>query len=77
MPIHPHAICACSAAVPLVGPCIAYCLCSRVGSVAVAVPAPPFLCFAPLSIVTAAVPLTTEKDVREQDKPLREDMLGT
>ena len=34
-------------------PCIAYCLCSRVGSVAVAVPAPPILCFAPLSIVTA------------------------
>ena len=29
------------------------CLCSRVGSVAVAVPAPPILCFAPLSIVTA------------------------
>ena len=35
------------------GPCIAYCLCSRVGSVAVAVPAPTILCFAPLSIVTA------------------------
>ena len=35
------------------GPCIAYCLCSRVGSVAVAVPAPTMLCFAPLSIVTA------------------------
>ena len=35
------------------GPCIAYCMCSRVGSVAVAVPAPPLLCFAPLSIVTA------------------------
>ena len=35
------------------GPCIAYCLCSRVGSVAAAVPAPPILCFAPLSIVTA------------------------
>ena len=35
------------------GPCVAYCLCSRVGSVAVAVPAPTILCFAPLSIVTA------------------------
>ena len=35
------------------GPCVAYCLCSRVGSVAVAVPAPT-ICFAPLSIVTAA-----------------------
>ena len=34
------------------GPCIAYCLCSRLGSVAVAVPAPTILCFAPLSIVT-------------------------
>ena len=34
------------------GPCVAYCLCSRVGSVAVAVPAPT-ICFAPLSIVTA------------------------
>ena len=32
-------------------PCVAYCLCSRVGSVAVAVPAPT-ICFAPLSIVT-------------------------
>ena len=37
------------------GPCIAYCLYSRVGSVAVAVPAPAILCFAPLSIVTAYV----------------------
>ena len=36
------------------GPCIAYCLCSRLGSVAVAVPAPMILCFAPLSIVTAS-----------------------
>ena len=35
------------------GPCFVYCLCSRVGSVAVAVPAPTILCFAPLSIVTA------------------------
>ena len=35
----------------VVGPCVAYCLCSRVGSVAVAVPAPT-ICFAPLSIVT-------------------------
>ena len=35
------------------GPCVAYCLCSRVGSVAVAVPAPT-ICFAPLSIVTAS-----------------------
>ena len=34
------------------GPCVAHCLCSRVGSVAVAVPAPT-ICFAPLSIVTA------------------------
>ena len=34
------------------GPCVAYCVCSRVGSVAVAVPAPT-ICFAPLSIVTA------------------------
>ena len=34
------------------GPCVAYCLCSRVGSVAVAVSAPT-ICFAPLSIVTA------------------------
>ena len=36
------------------GPCVAYCLCSRVGSVAVAVPAPT-ICFAPLSIVTPTV----------------------
>ena len=35
------------------GPCVASCLCSRVGSVAVAVPAPTILCFAPLSIVMA------------------------
>ena len=35
------------------GPCVAYCLCSRVGCVAVAVPAPT-ICFAPLSIVTAS-----------------------
>ena len=34
------------------GPCVAYCLCFRVGSVAVAVPAPTIF-FAPLSIVTA------------------------
>ena len=37
----------------VVGPCIAYCLCSRVASVDVVVPAPAILCFAPLSIVTA------------------------
>ena len=35
------------------GPCIAYCLCSHVRSVAAVVPAPTILCFAPLSIVTA------------------------
>ena len=34
----------------------AYCLCSRVGSVAVAVPAPAILCFAPLSIVPRSCP---------------------
>ena len=37
----------------VVGPCIAYSLCSRVASVDVVVPAPAILCFAPLSIVTA------------------------
>ena len=45
------------------GPCVAYCLCSRVGSVAVAVPAPT-ICFAPLSMVTAwmsFVGVATEK----------------
>ena len=42
------------------GPCVAYCLCSRLGSVAVAVPAPTILCFAPLSIVTHA---NEEEDV--------------
>ena len=36
----------------VVGPCIAYCLCSRVASVDVVVPALAILCFAPLSIVT-------------------------
>ena len=39
----------------VVGPCIAYCLCSRVASVDVVVPAPALLSFAPLSIVTAVV----------------------
>ena len=36
-----------------VGPCIAYCWCSRVASVHVVVPAPAILCFAHLSIVRA------------------------
>ena len=39
----------------VVGPYIAYCLCSRVASVDVVVPAPALLSFAPLSIVTAVV----------------------
>ena len=44
----------------VVGPYIAYCLCFRVASVDVVVPAPAILCFAPLSIVTA---IALERDV--------------